>query len=586
VSAQSLTRAPWRIHAALVFLTILGLALAGQLFHWQVLERERMSTLADKQQTVNVKIPARRGDIITRDEVVLAQDIFLYTISISPAGVSKKTDRRQEFISQIAPLLKQSPETILAKLNSNETLVVLAKDVGVEIGAPIVELKNRLGSKNSDLNSIIVESRPSRQYPAGEFAAPLIGFVNAERQAANGIELYKDADLKGKDGLLSGAGNALHDEVIPYDLAAHISAVPGVSLKLTMDAAIQQAVEAELSKAIKDLHAAGACAIVMESKTGAILAMASLPTTDLNRYFDSANLVKYANSCTATPYEPGSVFTMITAASAMDAGTATVATMFDDNGSFLVGGFAIKNHNDMAPGTVSLVDVFRQSMDVEAAKMSVGLGANRYYQYLAQYGIGVKTGIEIAGESAGDLKTAGDGRWHESDLGRNAYGQDISATPIQMIAAVNVLASQGKMMKPYLISETRAADGLVTHTNPTMMQQVIRPETAQSITRLLDDAVNGNASSRAIVPGYRVAGMSASAPYPVIGLADPKIVTASYAGYLPADDPRYVIFVKLDKPQVDDATWQAAAPVFSNIAKQVVMITGLPPDSVRLSQTH
>jgi cell division protein FtsI (penicillin-binding protein 3) len=480
-------------------------------------------------------------------------------------------------------LLKQSPETILAKLNSKENLVVLAKDVGVEIGAPIIELKNRLSSKNSDLNSIIVESRPSRQYPAGEFAAPLIGFVNAERQPANGVELFKDIELKGMDGLLRGAGNALHDEVIPYDLAAHIPAVPGASLKLTLDAAVQQAVQVELANAIRDLRAAGGCAIVMESRSGAILAMVSLPTTDLNRYFDSANLGKYINSCTSTAYEPGSVFTMITAAAAMDAGTTTVATLFDDNGSFLVGGYAVKNHNDLAPGTVSLVDVFRQSMDVEAAKMSVGLGADRYYPYVKQFGIGSKTGIEIAGESPGDMKTVGDGRWHESDLGKNAYGQGISSTPIQMIAAANVLANQGKLMKPYIISEIRDASGAITRTDPIVLGQVIQPATALSTSRLLDDAVNGNASSRAIVPGYRVAGMSGSAPYPIVGLADPKIVIASYMGYLPADDPRYVILVKLDKPQANDANWQAAAPAFSNIAKQVVMITGLPPDSVRLA---
>ncbi len=571
---------------ALLALTVLGLSLAVRLYYWQIIERDRMSMLADEQQTINVSIAARRGTILTRDEVVLAQDIYLYTISVSPSGLSKRADKRQEFISQVAPLLRQSPETILAKLNSNENLVVLAKDVGVDIGGPIVELKNRLASKNTDFNSLVVEFRPARQYPAGAFAAPLIGFVNAERHAANGIELFKDADLKGSDGLLRGAGNALHDEVIPYDFAAHIPATPGANLTLTLNAGIQMAVEAELSNGIRDLRATGGCAMIMESRTGAILAMASLPTTDLNRYFDRANESKYVNSCTATAFEPGSIFTMITAAAAMEAGTTTLSTMFEDNGSFLVGGFAVKNHNDVAPGNVSLVDVFRQSLDVEAAKMSVGLGAERYYQFLKQFGFGSTTRIEIAGESAGDLKRVGDGRWRESDLGRNAFGQGISATPIQMIAAANVLANQGKRMKPYIINEIRASDGTITRTVPNDARQVIRPETAQSVTRLLEDAVNGDPSNKGIVPGYRVAGMSASAPFSLLSLADPKIVTASYLGYLPADDPRYVILVKLDKPQTDDASWQAAAPVFANIAKQLVMITGLPPDSVRLSLAH
>jgi len=213
--------------------------------------------------------------------------------------------------------------------------------------------------------------------------------------------------------------------------------------------------------------------------------------------------------------------------------------------------------------------------------MSVGLGAERFYQFLKQFGLDTATRIEIAGESAGELRTIGDGKWRESDLGKNAFGQDAGVTPIQMISAVSVLANQGRLTKPYIVSEIRASDGGITRTAPSIVRQALRPETARGITNLLADAVNGDPNNKAIVPGYRVAGMSASSPYPVLSLVDPRIVIASYVGYFPADDPRYVILVKLDKPRADDASWQIAAPVFASIASKLVVSTGLPPDAVR-----
>ncbi len=567
---------------AFYILIAMGLLLAMRLFYWQIVRWDYLSGLAKDQQTLRRSIPAPRGKILTRDGFILAQDIYLYTISVSPSGISKRSEERQKFVSQIAALLKQSPEKVLSKLNSKTEPVVLAKDVTVEIGGPILELKNRF-AKTGEFNAIAVESKPSRQYPGGAFAAPIVGFVNAERKPANGVELFEDASLQGKPGVVRGAANALHNEVIAYDLESNLSPTPGADVTLTFDAGIQRMLEAEMNGAIKSLDVTGACAIVMDAKTGAILALASLPTADLNQYFDRANEGKYANACIATPYDPGSTFTMITAASAMDAGTVAALTTFDDNGSFFVGAYTAKNHNDLAPGKVSLVDVFRQSLDVEAAKMSVGLGAERFYQFLKQFGLDAWTRIEIAGESAGGLRTIGDGKWREADLGKNALGQDVGVTPIQMISAAGVLANQGRLSKPYIVNEIRAADGTITRTNPSIVRQAIRPETAQTITRLLADAVNGDPANKAIVPGYRVAGMSASAPYPVLSLVDQRIVIASYVGYLPADDPRYVILVKLDKPRADDANWHTAAPVFANIAGKLMAMTGLPPDSVRLA---
>jgi cell division protein FtsI/penicillin-binding protein 2 len=583
MAAEILARAPARMRVAFYITIAIGLLLAMRLFYWQIVRGSYLNDLARKQQTVNLSIPAPRGKIITRDGVLLAQDIYLYTISISPSNISKKVEDRQKLAAQIAPLVHQAPDAILAKLNSNATTVVLATDVDINSGAAILELKNRFASKNPDLNAIIVDSRVARKYPADSFAAPVIGFVNSERLPANGLELAQNKYLQGKNGLLQGGANALHAEVVSFDSITNIAPVPGSDLVLSLDAGIQRAVEMELGNALKSLSATAGCAMVMDAKTGAMLGMASLPTADLNLYFDPATDGKFANNCVTPAYDPGSAFTMVTAAAALDAGTIAPATTFDDNGSFLVGSFTVTNHSGIAPGRVSLVDVFRQSLDVESAKMSVGLGVDRYYKFLQQFGLDSTTGIEIAGESVSEPRTVGDGKWRDTDLGQNAYGQSIGVTPIQLITAIDVLANQGKLAKPYLVAEIHAADGAITRTNPIYIRQVVRSDTARAMTSLLADAVNGEASNKAQIPGYRAAGMGGSTPYPVLGLIDPKIILATFVGYFPADDPQYVILVKLERPQAGDAGWQIAAPVFANIARQIAMITGLPPDATRLA---
>jgi cell division protein FtsI/penicillin-binding protein 2 len=177
----------------------------------------------------------------------------------------------------------------------------------------------------------------------------------------------------------------------------------------------------------------------------------------------------------------------------------------------------------------------------------------------------------------------GDGRWRDSDLAANAYGQGISVTPIQMIMAVASVANQGKLMQPYVAKQIRYSNGNIYTATPTTVRQVIRPETAQALTRILADAIIGESSNKALVPGYRIAGKTGTASIPIPGGYDPVNTIASFAGYLPADDPHFVILVKLDKPQTSEWGSQVASPVFAAVAKQLVAMAGLPPDSIRLA---
>ena len=190
----------------------------------------------------------------------------------------------------------------------------------------------------------------------------------------------------------------------------------------------------------------------------------------------------------------------------------------------------------------------------------------------------------MASEAAGDVKQVGDGRWREVDLGTNSFGQGIAVTPLQMIAAVAAVANGGKLMRPYAIKAIQPANATQPmETTPEVVRQVIKPETAKTLTKILADAIIGESANKAIVPGYTVAGKTGTAQIPIAGILDPRWTIASFVGYLPADDPRFVILVKLDKPQSSEWGSQVASPVFATIAKQLVVQAGVPPDNIRLA---
>ncbi len=576
MSAETLSRSPVRMRFMLLMLAALGFVLGARLFYWQIIQWDRLNHLATNQLSLTTDIFARRGSIRSSDGFLLAADRYLYTVRVT-APIDRKPEELVEIAKELGTILGQAPNVVMPKLIAKEN-TLLVRDAPVTIGGPIQDVKER-----RRLTTLEITSRPVRYYPASAFAAHVVGYVNSERQPANGIEQYADKILRGTDGQIKTAGDALR-EVIPLDLPVNAVATDGADVTLTIDSGMQRIVENELANAIRTSRAASGTIIVMDPKTGAILAMASLPNADLNAYYEMANQPRYSNPAVSAQYEPGSVFKIITLAAALDAGTVTLGTSFDDPGSITFGGAVIKNHDDIAPGRVNLIDVMRMSLNVEALKMSVGLGAERFYQYLRDFGFGSLTRVELAAEVAGEVRTPGDGKWRDIDLGTNSFGQGIAVTPLQMTASVAAVANQGKLMRPHIIQGTRQSNGKTLQTAPQLVRQVIRPETAQTVTRILADSIIAESTNKAIVPGYRIAGKTGTAQISVYGTYDQKWTIASFVGYLPADDPRFVILVKLDKPQTSEWGSQVASPVFAAVAKQLVAQIGLPPDAVRLGK--
>lgn len=271
---------------------------------------------------------------------------------------------------------------------------------------------------------------------------------------------------------------------------------------------------------------------------------------------------------------------LITMAAALDSGTVTPQTTYNDTGAIEVGGHVSYNWDRGAHGTVDMTTLLAQSLNVGAATIATWMGPTTFYDYFQRFGFGRPTGIDIFGEEPGLMPLPGSSDWQESFIATNAYGQALAVTPLQMISAVSALANNGYLMQPYVVEEVRDENGVHRH-QPTVLSQAVSPQTAATMTTMAVTAVQQEVPE-AQVEGYTVAGKTGTAQIAEAFGYHPTDIIGSFIGWLPADDPQIVVFVKLDRPQ--SAPWgsMTAAPTFAKLAKELVVLLGIPPDDVRL----
>lgn len=561
-----------RSHRRLVVLAAVffafSLILVGRIIYWQVVRRQELLELAELEHYQTRVIPPQRGAILDRTGSLLATDIFQYEIFATPRDV---LDPRWT-AEQLAPLLERPPETLWALLDREDLSVTLAKQIPLNVGEKIA---------SRGLPGVGAIPLPQRIHPEKELACHLLGFVGAEGDGFYGLEEYYDDILQGEPGSRGGERDPSGLQMIA-GYGSYVPAQEGPTLVLTLDRTIQGLVEEDLEKAIEEYGAQGGTIIVMDPWTGAILAMASYPRYDPNRFFETSEEL-FVNPAISEVHEPGSVFKPVTIGAALDTGKVTPETTYNDTGSILVGGQVIANWDWGARGETTVSELLRYSLNVGAATMSTRLGAEKFYRYVRRFGFGEPTGVDLAGEVSGIVKTPGDAQWHESDLGTNSFGQGISVTPLQMINAMAAIANGGLLMKPYIVQRIIREDSVV-EIEPVVRRRVISPETARQLTQILVEGVKRGVAELAYVEGYSLAAKTGTAQIPIPGGYDPTWTIASVVGWAPADDPRFIILVKIDKPQA--APWGAvvAAPIFKSLAQQLFDYLGIPPDEVRLAK--
>jgi cell division protein FtsI/penicillin-binding protein 2 len=544
----------WMIVGILIFAALI---IVGRLVSFQIVQGPEWAERASDEVLVVAK--PDRGTIYDRNGAVLAANTADYQIGVSPQLVTEA----DLLATALAPILQESRYEILGTLQSDQVFALLASRVSTEAADLIRALP---------YEGLQIDPLPRRFYPQEEMLCHSLGYVDFDGNGGSGIEGYYQRELAGE------AASAVIN-ISPLTSQQSVIAHEGANLTLTIDRSLQYTVEEHLQKALEEYRAVSGSIIVMNPKTGAILAMASAPCYSPAAFYETnPNLL--LNPAVSQQHEPGSVMKLITMAAALDSGVVTPQSTYYDAGILEVGGHKTYNWDRSAPGTTDMTTLLARSLNVGAATLSSMMGPDVYYDYLQRFGFGRPTGVDLMSEAAGQMPLPGDTLWTESFMSTNAYGQSIAVTPLQMITAVSALANNGVMMQPYIVQEIEGDNGTFVH-EPTVLGRPISRETAAQVNAMAITAVAREVDEAQIF-GYTIAGKTGTAQIAENGIYLPDDVIGSFIGWLPAENPELIIYVKIDRPQ--SAPWgsQTAAPTFADLADELVVMLDVPPDSIRL----
>jgi len=564
-----------RLRLITVLLIAAVLPVIWELVRLQVLDRERYQTKVEELVVRPYALAAPPvGTIRDRNHDLLVGNIPIYSVGAEIGLITDTTMASDE----LAPLLGMDPAVLEQMLGDEEWPYVwrrLADGIRGEAAETVKDLKQ------TKWNWLTLEPTWERFYPEGELAAHALGFTNKDGNGY-GIEASQYHLLQPRPASALGEVDVLRVPLSEELAKGKLRAFPGSDLTLTLDRTVQAFVEGELEKAMVEYGASGGTIIVMNPKTGAILASASYPdyNPSLFSHYDASEQRRFVDPAVSVVYEPGSVFKVLTIAAAIDSGSITRDWSYMDNGLIEYGGVTVYNFDRSSRGHQNLQGVVDHSLNVGVATLATQfIGPETFADYILRFGFGRPTNVGLFGEAAGLVHLPTDLAWADSFLVTNPFGQGIAVTPMQMATALASLANHGTMMKPRLVVERVTPEGEVVPVPPKVVDQTVSAETADFVVGLMEHAVN-NTIVQAQVPGYRVAGKTGTAQIPIAGGYDPVDVITSFVGFGPLPDPEVLILVKIDRPQVErNLRWgtQTAAPVFSTVAERLFVLLGIPP---------
>jgi cell division protein FtsI/penicillin-binding protein 2 len=551
-----------RVRWVIGSLFVLAFVLVVQLFRWQVLARSQV--IAPTLPTPSVRADSARGVVVDPRGYPYAVEDFRWEVYAAPRRINGTPGLAAKMAATLSPILHQNEEELLATLSSDTDSVLLDKDANWLAEKAITE-------QEYEPRLIWLDPVRERFYPQGSLGSHLIGFVNNSRSGFYGVEGFYDPFLRLGTVPLDLQGKPSRE--MPRGL--HVPSPAGHDVILAVDRSVQYVVEEELRNGILNYGAESGTIIVLDPRTGAILAMASYPSYDPNNRYQ-ADEPYFQDPAIGSVYEPGSAFKIITIASALDAGAVTAQTKVDDTGEILVGGRKIQNSDRKAYGPVNITEILARSLNVGAAKVAQEMGKEAFYAAVRRFGFGATTGVDLDGEVTGLIKLPGETEWSESDLATNAFGQGVAVTPLQLASAVATIANDGQMMRPH-VADAIVVDDRMIPVAPFAVRQVIRPETARQFTKVLLEATE-TASGGPLVPGYHFAGKTGTAEIPGQGAYLANLTIVTFVGYGPVEDPRFVILVKIDKPTKSTWAQEVALPVFQRVAQRLLVLMDISPE--------
>ncbi len=552
-----------RLYFVAICGTVWALAIVAQLFHLQILRHRLLLKEAARQSDRTITVKARRGGIVDRNERPFAISVDAPSIYADPS-VIRDPKGAARLLGRALGYAAAEQKDLLALLRQDRSFVWIRRQVDPAIARAVRELR---------LEGIGFETESRRYYPKRNLLAPVLGYVGLDSQGMAGLEYALDEELRGREARVTVRLDARRRP------RGEVEKPPteGRRVVLTIDERIQHVTEMALGEAIRNTGSISGVAVVMDPRTGEVLAMSSLPSFNPNR-FGSFPERDRVNRAVADAYEPGSIFKIITAAAGFQEGVVSPLEIIDcGNGFIEINGIRINDHAVFS--SLSFKDVIAKSSDIGVIRVAQRVGPEKFHTAMRNFGFGARTGIGLPGEAAGILR--GTKSWSSLSLASLSFGQEIGVTAIQMASAASVIANGGYWMKPYIVKRIEEPWGdVVQEFAPIAERKVIEPEIADRVMALLREVVISGTGKKAHVEGFEVAGKTGTAQkIDALGRYSMIDHVASFVGYVPASRPSLVVLVSLDTPKgLENQGGDVAAPLFSRIATEAVRLLAIPPD--------
>ena len=571
-------RAELLIRKRLLLLTValmaLFLLIGVRIGDLTLVEGEALTARGVRQWTREGVVTARRGAIQDRNGDLLALSATAYIVTANPQLVQDA----HAFAQALAPLLNADPEAMEQKLqNKKLASVILKRQTPRETVDEIRALRSGSAEMNALLRGVSFDEDTRRVYPKGTLLSQVLGLTNVDSVGQSGLETWYEALLRGKNGSLKTEVDA-RSRLLPDGKTAYIAPQAGYTLRLTVDSVIQAVAEKAMRECLAVNNAVSAQCIVMDVNTGAILALCMKPDYDPNDPpRNDAALLRDLMRITAITdvYEPGSTFKMLTCSAALDSGAAHLTDHFSCVGSITVDGDRIRCWKS-SHGDQDLATALANSCNPAFVTLALRMGTDTFYKYLRAFGLGVKTGIDLPGESPGLLINARQVK--NVDLARIGFGQSVAVTPLQLITAACAVVNGGQLMKPYMVQAVLDEKGqVVDRTSPQVAAHPISAETSATMRALLENVVENGGGKNAYIPGYRIGGKTGTAQVYKDGRVVSSVHIGSFLGFAPIDQPRFAVLVTVNEAQVPvDYGSVTAAPFARQILEEVLRYLGIP----------
>lgn len=574
----SFREGPIRIKILTIGFFVFCLLLIGKLLNWQIIKGKALSQEAKNQYESSEALSAPRGNILAQDGSPLVSRADGYLVF---AEIPKLKEKPKVIAEKLAPFFVIDPNDRPALLSEIDRLTELLSKKEVVW----VSLKQKIDSQTkknieaAQLSGIGFEDQQIRIYPEASTAAHLLGFVGKDEEGNDkgyfGLEGYYDLSLAGRPGFRQGESDARGTPIMLGN-SRETLALAGVNLITNIDKRIQMVVESKLKEGIVKYGAKGGVVIVLDPKNGAVLAMSSYPSYDEANYWQYSNEL-FRNPGVSDAFEPGSVFKIIVMASALDAGVVKPDTICDICDKALkVDKYTIETWNNKYFPDSTMTDVIVHSDNVGMSFVGGKLGSDKLYDYLDKFGIGKPTGIDLQGELSPALRKKSE--WNIVDLATASFGQGVAVTPIQMIRAASAIANGGYLITPMVV-KSLTGEGWKEDIKPKAGERVISKKAADDMTVMMVEAAKNGEAKWTNARGFSVAGKTGTAQIPIAGHYDAEKTNASFIGFSPANDPKFIMFVSLREPQTSIWASETAAPLWYTIAKELFVYLGIQPEN-------